>query len=215
VKKRILLVGLLSTLLFVLPSFAQTTPAPAPAPASTPTANAPPAGLFHLETGVSATFLGGKSNTTATLVDAWLPVKKQNAGAPAVAIMYRQYVVPAWQGQSFQMGGEFRWSAGQFTKPGTMWGAINPTYLTFFANTTAGTWRTQTPATATTAAMQSNPTFAAALSGGVSYKLPAAIVGQAPISLRAEWGVFHGNKQTSLFGSVNDPSGVLGLTIQF
>jgi hypothetical protein len=195
----------LAALLLAVPCLAQTPPA-APAPTS---------GLFHVETGVSSTFLGGKSNTTATLVDAWLPVKQQSAVNPAVAIMYRQYVVPAWQGQSFQMGGEFRWNAGKLVKSGAMWGMVNPSYVTFFVNATAGTWRTQTPATATAAAVQGNPSFAAAFSGGVSYKLPAAIVGQAPISLRAEWGVFHGNKQTTGFGSVNDPAGVLGITIQF
>ena len=196
----------LLTLLFAVPCFGQAvTPAPTPAPTT----------LFHLETGVSSTFINGKTSTTATLVDAWLPVKAQNKGNPGIAIMYRQYIVPVWQGQSYQMGGEFRWNAGQFTKAGTMWGVINPSYLTLFVNATAGSWRTQIAATSTAPAMQSPASFAAAISGGLSYKLPSSIVGQMPASLRAEFGLFHGNKQTTPFGSLNDPTGILGVTFTF
>jgi len=34
-------------------------------------------------------------------------------------------------------------------------------------------------------------------------------------SLRAEFGLFHGNKQTTPFGSLNDPTGILGVTFTF
>jgi len=181
-------------------------------PASTDT---PPSPLFHLEAGVAATFLSGGKGTTATLIDSWLPVKSQSKRFPELDIMYRQIIVPAYNGQSYQMGMSPRWNVGQFTKS-TSWGAINPQDLTLYFNATFGSWRMDIPASETMAASQSAASFAFAITGGVSYKLPSSIVGAAPLSIRAEYGVFHANKLGTFgIGSLNDPAGILGVTLRF